>query len=199
DAHSVFPSEDTETWHRGVCALLDQRAGVGGDRGRRGLAVKIQSPQRGRRGRRSLRPLRPLCGDIFPLACTTSPAAWPSSAAVRLHERGASVAVNVRSQSSFDEWALVIRGDITAPGVPEEIVNKTMQHFGRVDILVNNAAHAKSTRFPNLTAEEWRLALEVNMTAPFLLIKAVFPIMKAQKYGRIVNVSSSAGRTVSTL
>ena len=121
------------------------------------------------------------------------------AAAVRLHERGASVAVNVRSQSSFDEWALVIRGDITAPGVPEEIVNKTMQHFGRVDILVNNAAHAKSTRFPNLTAEEWRLALEVNMTAPFLLIKAVFPIMKAQKYGRIVNVSSSAGRTVSTL
>jgi 3-oxoacyl-[acyl-carrier protein] reductase len=109
--------------------------------------------------------------------------------------------VNVRdaSRASFDDWAFVVAGDIAQPGIPEEIVNKTMQHFGRVDILVNNAAHAKSTRFPNLSVEEWRLALEVNMTAPFLLIKAALPIMKAQKYGRIVNVSSSAGRSVSTL
>ncbi len=121
------------------------------------------------------------------------------AAAQRLHERGASVAVNVRSDVSFPEWAFVARGDITQPGVPEEIVRRTVERFGRVDILVNNAALAKSTRFPNLSADEWRLALEVNMTAPFLLIKAVFPIMKAQNYGRIVNVSSSAGRTVSTL
>src|SRR5438067_1757318 len=123
------------------------------------------------------------------------------AAAERLHERGALVAVNVRdaSRASFKDWAFVVAGDIAQPGVPEEILNTTMEHFGRVDILVNNAALAKSTRFPNLSAEEWRLALEVNMTAPFLLTKAVFPIMKAQKYGRIVNVSSSAGRTVSTL
>jgi len=123
------------------------------------------------------------------------------AAAERLHERGASVAVNVRdrARASFDDWAFVVPGDITAPGVPEEIVRLTMERFGRVDILVNNAALAKSTRFPKLGADEWRLALEVNMTAPFLLIKAVMPIMKAQNYGRIVNVSSSAGRTVSTL
>jgi 3-oxoacyl-[acyl-carrier protein] reductase len=121
------------------------------------------------------------------------------AAAERLHERGASVAVNVRSKAPFDAWAFVVRGDITERGIPEEIVRKTVERFGRVDILINNAALAKSTRFPNLTADEWRLALEVNMTAPFLLIKAVMPIMKAQKYGRIVNVSSSAGRTVSTL
>ena len=123
------------------------------------------------------------------------------AAAERLHERGASVAVNVRdrSRASFADWAFVVPGDIAAPGVPEEIVRLTMERFGRVDILVNNAALAKSTRFPKLSADEWRLALEVNMTAPFLLIKAVMPIMKAQNYGRIVNVSSSAGRTVSTL
>ena len=119
------------------------------------------------------------------------------AAAERLHERGASVAVNVRSNVSFPDWAYVVRGDVTE--MPEEIVRLTMERFGRIDILVNNAAHAKSTRFPNLSAEEWRLALEVNMTAPFLLIKAVLPVMRAQKYGRIINVSSSAGRTVSTL
>src|SRR6476469_1461682 len=128
------------------------------------------------------------------------------AAAERLHERGASVAVNVRDREragslarSIGERALAVPGDVASPGVPEEIVRQTLERFGRIDILINNAALARSTRFPNLTADEWRLALEVNMTAPFLLIKAAFPAMKAQKYGRIVNVSSSAGRTVSTL
>ncbi|PYQ49639.1 MAG: hypothetical protein DMF59_13015 [Acidobacteria bacterium] len=128
------------------------------------------------------------------------------AAAARLHERGASVAVNVRDRKraesvarSIGERALAVPGDIAAAGIPDEIVRLTRERFGRVDILVNNAAFAHSTRFPNLTVDEWRLALEVNMTAPFLLIKAVFPIMKEQRYGRIINISSTAGRTVSTL
>ncbi len=128
------------------------------------------------------------------------------AAAERLHERGASVAVNVRDREHADsvaksigERAFAVPGDIASAGVPEEIVRLTLERFGRVDILVNNAALARSTRLPVLTAEEWRLALEVNLTAPFLLTKEVLPAMKAQHYGRIVNVSSSAGRTVSTL
>jgi NAD(P)-dependent dehydrogenase (short-subunit alcohol dehydrogenase family) len=128
------------------------------------------------------------------------------AAAERLYERGAAVAVNVRDRAraetlaqSLGERALAVPGDIAAAGVPEEIVRATVERFGRVDILVNNAAFARSTRFPNLSAEEWREALEVNLTAPFLFTKAVMPIMKAQKYGRIVNISSTAGRTVSTL
>ena len=128
------------------------------------------------------------------------------AAAERLHERGASVAVNVRDRAraeslakSIGKNALAVPGDIAAPGVPEEIVRLTVERFERVDILINNAALARSTRFPKLTAEEFRLALEVNLTAPFLLTKAVLPIMKEQKYGRIINVSSSAGRMVSTL
>jgi NAD(P)-dependent dehydrogenase (short-subunit alcohol dehydrogenase family) len=128
------------------------------------------------------------------------------AAAERLYKRGAAVAVNVRDRAraeslahSLGERALAVPGDIAAAGVPEEIVRATVERFGRVDILVNNAAFARSTRFPNLSAEEWREALEVNLTAPFLFTKAVMPIMKAQNYGRIVNISSSAGRTVSTL
>src|SRR6185436_19714887 len=92
-----------------------------------------------------------------------------------------------------------VPGDIAADGVPAEIVRRTLERFGRVDILVNNAAHARSTRFPALSADEWRDALEVNLTAPFLLTKAVLPHMSKQGYGRIINISSSAGRTVSTL
>src|SRR5260221_5070967 len=128
------------------------------------------------------------------------------AAAERLHELGAAVAVNTRDREragalarSMGERALAVPGDIAADGVPEEIVRFTLDRFGRVDIVVNNAALARSTRFGDLSVEEWRAALEVNMTAPFLLTKAALPAMKAQHYGRIVNISSSAGRTVSTL
>ena len=128
------------------------------------------------------------------------------AAAERLYERGASVAVNVRDAeraaaiaNSLGDRALAVPGDITGDGAPEEIVRRTLERFGRLDILVNNAAFARSTRFPDLSAQEYREALELNLTAPFLLIKAVLPAMQAQRYGRIVNISSSAGRMVSTL
>src|SRR5262245_1374860 len=128
------------------------------------------------------------------------------AAAARLYERGASVAVNVRDEKraqeaarSLGERALAVPGDIALADVPEDIVQRTLDRFGRVDILVNNAALALPTRFADITPDEWRAALEVNLTAPFLLIKAVLPAMKAQQYGRIVNVSSTAGRQVSTL
>ncbi|MEP6780966.1 MAG: glucose 1-dehydrogenase, partial [Gemmatimonadaceae bacterium] len=128
------------------------------------------------------------------------------AAALRLHERGAAVAVNVRDAeranevaASLGERALAVEGDIAADGVAEEIVRRTVERFGRVDILVNNAAFAKSTRFDDLSVEEFRLALEVNMLAPFQLMKAALPHMKVQAYGRIINISSTAGRMVSTL
>jgi NAD(P)-dependent dehydrogenase (short-subunit alcohol dehydrogenase family) len=128
------------------------------------------------------------------------------AAAERLYERGASVAVNVRDidraeevARSLGDRAFAVPGDVAAAGKPDEIARRTLERFGRIDILVNNAAMAETTRFPDLSAEEWREALEVNLTAPFLLTKAVLPAMQSQQYGRIVNVSSSAGRMVSTL
>ena len=81
------------------------------------------------------------------------------AAAERLYERGAAVAVNVRDAAraealaaSLGERALAVPGDIAADGVPEEIVRRTVDRFGRVDILVNNAAFARSTRLPNISA-----------------------------------------------
>ena len=128
------------------------------------------------------------------------------ASAARLYKRGASVAVNVRDPERAEmlareigERALGVAGDVAAEGVPEEIAQRTIECFGRIDILVNNAALPLSTRFPDLTVEEWRKAIEVNLTAPFLMTKAVLPAMRAQRYGRIVNISSSGGRMVSTL
>ncbi len=128
------------------------------------------------------------------------------AAAARLHERGASVAVNVRNRERAEtlakeigERAFAVPGDVAADGVPNEIARRTLERFGRIDILINNAALPLSTRFRDLTADEWRRVIEVNLTAPFLMAKSVLPAMRTQHYGRIINISSSAGRMVSTL
>ena len=125
---------------------------------------------------------------------------------MRLHDRGAFVAVNVRDAERAEEFAkslgeraVAVPGDVAEEGVPEEIVRRTLERFERVDILVNNAAMARATRLPDLSAREWRETLEVNLTVPFLFTRAVLDPMRSQQYGRIVNISSSAGRMVSTL
>ncbi len=126
--------------------------------------------------------------------------------AVRLHERGASVVINTRDAAraravagEIGDRAFGLGADVAAPDGPSSIVQQTMERFGRIDILINNAALPLTTRFEQISADEWRRALEVNLTAPFLLIQAVLPAMKSQRYGRIVNISSTAGRMVSTL
>ena len=128
------------------------------------------------------------------------------AAAPRLLDKGARVAVNVRDSARAEALAkelgpnaIPVPGDVTDDGVIDAMVARTLERFGRIDILVNNAALATGTRFEQLTAAEWRRAVEVNMTAPFLLTRAVLPTMKAQGYGRVVNISSTAGRSVSTL
>lgn len=128
------------------------------------------------------------------------------AAAARLLERGASVAINVRDRARAGATArelggssIAVHGDLEEDGVAEALVRRTLDAFGRLDILVNNAALPFTTRFEQITPDEWRRALEVNLTAPFLLTRAAVPAMKAQHYGRIVNISSTAGRMVSTL
>jgi 3-oxoacyl-[acyl-carrier protein] reductase len=128
------------------------------------------------------------------------------AAAERFHERGACVAVNARDATRaravadrLGDRALAVAGDLTSDGAVDDIVRRTVDRFGRLDVLVNNAAIAPSTRLGDMSPEEWREIVEVNLTIPFLLLKAVLPAMKAQEYGRVVNISSTAGRMVSTL
>lgn len=128
------------------------------------------------------------------------------AAAARLLERGASVAVNVRDAERAEAvarelgaGAFAAPGDIADAAAVREIAERALDRFGRLDILVNNAALALTTRFENISEEEWRRAMDVNVTAPFLLIRAVLPAMKAAGGGRIINISSTAGKTVSTL
>ena len=128
------------------------------------------------------------------------------AAAARLLERGASVAINVRNEDRAEATArelggssIAVPGDLEQEGVPVSLVERTLEAFGRLDILVNNAALPFTTRFEKITPDEWRRAVEINLTVPFLLTQAAVGPMKARHYGRVVNISSTAGRMVSTL
>ncbi len=95
---------------------------------------------------------------------------------------------------------LVISGDVSQAAVVTQLVNETLEQFGRVDILVNNAGGGTLLRYlEEVTEADWDLTVNSNLKSAFLCCQAVAPKMKKQRYGRIVNVSSVAGRNVSRL
>ena len=79
------------------------------------------------------------------------------------------------------------------------MVALTTREFGGLHILVNNAGVLRPTRVEQITTAEYDLVVDVSMKGCFLCSREVIPIMKRQRWGRIVNMSSSAGRSVSTL
>lgn len=95
--------------------------------------------------------------------------------------------------------SLAIQADISRERAVNFLVKKSLDKFKKVDILINNAGIMFRTRLQHLSLEEWEKTLRVNLTGPFLLIKALLPVMKKNGHGRIINISSSAGRSVSTL
>lgn len=84
--------------------------------------------------------------------------------------------------------------DITRSADVGEMVRRTHNAFGRIDILVNNAGIIRRGTIETVTEEDWDRVIEVNLKGAFNCSKAVVEIMKAQHYGRIVNVSSIAGK-----
>jgi 3-oxoacyl-[acyl-carrier protein] reductase len=120
---------------------------------------------------------------------------------------GASIAV-VYAQSANEAGAVAdeirkhgveaqaFQCDLTQPAQIQRLVDEVMKRFGRLDILINDAAYNKAIPFKDLdglTTEEWSKIIDVNLTGPMHAIKAVAPVMKRQGRGRIVNISSIAG------
>lgn len=92
--------------------------------------------------------------------------------------------------------AFAVRADVTDPQSVQRMVDQTKAEFGRVDILVNDAAFNKEVAFADLdglTLELWNHIMNTNLTGTFNCIKAVAPLMKAQGQGRIINITSGAG------
>ncbi|MEN3354646.1 MAG: ketoreductase [Betaproteobacteria bacterium] len=92
--------------------------------------------------------------------------------------------------------AVALRADVTDSKAVTRMIEQARSEFGRIDILVNDAAFNKEVAFSDLdslTHELWNHILATNLTGAFNCIKAIAPLMKAQGQGRIINISSGAG------
>lgn len=83
--------------------------------------------------------------------------------------------------------------NITDRAEVHDAVEKIMQEYGRIDILINNAGIIRDRSFMKMTVEEWTQVLDVNLTGAFNVTKAVLPHMREAGYGRIVSASSING------
>jgi citronellol/citronellal dehydrogenase len=89
--------------------------------------------------------------------------------------------------------ALAVRCDVTDEASVNALVEATLAQFGRVDVLVNNAAVDFPSRVTDMPLKRWEVVFRVGLTGPFLCCRAVLPAMIAQGGGSIINISSKAG------
>ena len=123
--------------------------------------------------------------------------------ALAFAEAGCDVAVAARTTAEVEDTAAQARDlgrtafahtcDVGDAAAVDAMVKQALQDLGRVDILVNNAGCTIFKPFHELTLEDWRRTLDVNLTSMFVAIQAVLPGMKARRSGRIINVSSVSG------
>ena len=103
-------------------------------------------------------------------------------------DRAQQVASDMTAQ--FGTTAIALATDVAEGTQVEAMVQRTVAQFERVDILVNNAGIAPAVRWAEVTEENWRRVMDVNLNGAFLCTLAVLPFMKKQQAGRIVNISS---------
>ena len=119
---------------------------------------------------------------------------------LELASRGANVVVNTRTNQqeadavakeaeAFGVKALPLLADVGDEKQAISMIEKAAAEFGRVDILVNNAGLRLASPFTELTTEEWRTVMAVNLDGPFFLCRAVVPAMIEAGWGRIINVA----------
>ena len=94
--------------------------------------------------------------------------------------------------------ALHVAGDLSLPHGPRELIAATEEQIGPVEILVNNVGFAEIRPFDELTDDDWEQLWQLNVMSYVRAIQAVLPGMRERGSGRIVNVSSTAGKRPST-
>src|SRR5215217_1810405 len=91
------------------------------------------------------------------------------------------------------EDLLVVKLDITSPADAQAAVQAAVDRFGRIDVLVNNAGNFYAGFFEEISPEHFRAQVETNLFGPMNVTRAVLPVMRAQRSGVVVAISSTAG------
>lgn len=124
-----------------------------------------------------------------------------AAVAQRFIEEGAQVCISGRRKEMLDKTAKKISserlttyvGDVSKEEDAERMVSATVAFGGRIDVLINNAAISNHGSLTDLDAGRWRQVLDVNLTGPFLLMKASIPHMIKIGGGSIINIASVGG------
>ena len=105
----------------------------------------------------------------------------------------------ISSLNEYSSESMVVTGDVTKKEDVEKAVKDTVDRFGQVDILINNAGVLRPTAVIDIDEKEWDCVVAVNLKGTFLFSQAVLKIMRKNNWGRIVNFSSTAGKNISTV
>lgn len=123
-----------------------------------------------------------------------------ADAAVAYADAGADVALLARRKEKLDavvkkitdagHKAFAVRCDVSQEESVKAAVDEVLAHYGKIDILLNDAGIAQGGSVETLTTELWDKSMDINVKGIFLMSKYILPQMKAHKYGRIVNIAS---------
>ena len=128
-----------------------------------------------------------------------------AAVALALAKVGADVAINYRARTDEAEKvcaeirkmgrrALAVKADVSKSPEVAGMVSQIKQEFGDVNILVNNAGMMRVRKPEEITEADWDEHINVNLKSAFLVTQAVLPQMRAQRWGRIINISSVAAQ-----
>lgn len=128
-----------------------------------------------------------------------------AAAARLLAEAGCDVAITYRKDVSAAEEVLeeiavngscgiAIKAELSDSAAAKRVVKETVRGFGRIDILVNNAGIWKGGAVDELSDREWIETIDINLNGLFFITRETVRVMKKQKWGRIINISSTAGQ-----
>jgi acetoacetyl-CoA reductase/3-oxoacyl-[acyl-carrier protein] reductase len=125
--------------------------------------------------------------------------------ALQLAREGAKVAINYQSNEALAEQVaseiraaggecMLARANVADPGEARGLVKQVVDKWGRLDILVNNAGITRDKSLRKMTDDDWAAVIGTNLNAVFYCTTAAMQPMMAQKYGRIINISSMNGQ-----
>jgi 3-oxoacyl-[acyl-carrier protein] reductase len=125
--------------------------------------------------------------------------------ALEFARQGADIVINYVSNQAAAERTrdeilgmnvrtLMVKADVSERAEVGHMFKSACEAFGRIDILVNNAGVNQVCSFEEIRDEEWDRIMRINLKGPFICMQEVFPYMKRQKYGRIINIASVAGQ-----